>query len=237
MAARGGSIRWSDATRRSSGRSTCYQAAREQPMPRRRDSGWARPASSAGSPPGSTAGRDVASLDDRIVIELDPTALLGGTGVRGALAERIVQIKTEVVRSEGRIVVFFDEIHALFGGEAGEEAANSSRWRSRARGAPVHRRDDDRGVPAVDRRRRRPRAEVHPDRGRGALARGGVPGARAGGPRVRQAPRGALCAQDRARGERDVERPLPPGQGPPRQSGEHRRSRRGARAPAAERPR
>jgi ATP-dependent Clp protease ATP-binding subunit ClpC len=70
------------------------------------------------------AGEDVASLDDRIVIEIDPTALLGGTGVRGALAERIVQIKTEVARSEGRIVVFFDEIHALFGGEAGEEAAN-----------------------------------------------------------------------------------------------------------------
>ncbi len=70
------------------------------------------------------AREDVASLDDRIVIELDPTALNAGTGVRGALAERIIQIKTEVSRSEGRIVVFFDEIHALFGGEAGEEAAN-----------------------------------------------------------------------------------------------------------------
>ncbi len=69
------------------------------------------------------AGDEVASLDDRIVIEIDPTALIGGTGVRGALAERIVQIKTEVARSEGRIVVFFDEIHALFGAEAGEEAA------------------------------------------------------------------------------------------------------------------
>jgi ATP-dependent Clp protease ATP-binding subunit ClpC len=70
------------------------------------------------------AGEEVASLDDRIVIEIDPTALIGGTGVRGALADRIVQIKAEVARSEGRIVVFFDEIHALFGGEAGEEAAN-----------------------------------------------------------------------------------------------------------------
>jgi ATP-dependent Clp protease ATP-binding subunit ClpC len=68
-------------------------------------------------------GTDVKSLDDRIVIEIEPTALIGGTGVRGALAERIVQIKTEVMRSEGRIVVFFDEMHTLFGGEAGEEAA------------------------------------------------------------------------------------------------------------------
>jgi ATP-dependent Clp protease ATP-binding subunit ClpC len=70
------------------------------------------------------SGKDVQSLDDRIVIEIEPTALLGGTGVRGALAERIAQIKNEVIRSEGRIVVFFDEVHALFGGEAGEEAAN-----------------------------------------------------------------------------------------------------------------
>jgi ATP-dependent Clp protease ATP-binding subunit ClpC len=70
------------------------------------------------------AGREVMSLDDRIVVEIEPTALLGGTGVRGALAERIVQIKNEVVRSEGRIVVFFDEVHTLFGGEAGEEAAS-----------------------------------------------------------------------------------------------------------------
>jgi ATP-dependent Clp protease ATP-binding subunit ClpC len=70
------------------------------------------------------AGRDVVSLDDRIVVEIEPGALLGGTGVRGALAERIVQIKEEVKRSAGRIVIFFDEIHTLFGGEAGEEAAS-----------------------------------------------------------------------------------------------------------------
>ena len=80
------------------------------------------------------AGEDVASLDDRIVIELDPTSLIGGTGVRGALAERIIQIKTEVGRSEGRIVVFFDEIHACFGGDAGEEAANELKAATLARG-------------------------------------------------------------------------------------------------------
>ncbi len=70
------------------------------------------------------AGRDVASLDDRIVIEIEPGALLGGTGVRGALAERIVQLKEEVRRANGRVVIFFDEIHTLFGGDAGEEAAS-----------------------------------------------------------------------------------------------------------------
>ena len=58
-------------------------------------------------------GREVATLDDRIVVELEAASLLAGTGVRGALAERIAQIKAEVARSEGRVVLFFDELHAL----------------------------------------------------------------------------------------------------------------------------
>jgi ATP-dependent Clp protease ATP-binding subunit ClpC len=62
-------------------------------------------------------GRDVATLDDRVVIEIDAAALLAGTGVRGALAERIAQIKREVARSEGRIVLFFDELHAVLTGD------------------------------------------------------------------------------------------------------------------------
>src|SRR5262249_22643834 len=67
-------------------------------------------------------GKEVASLDDRIVIEIEPATLLTGTGVRGALAERLVQLKQEVGRSNGRVVVFFDELHTLFGGDAGDEA-------------------------------------------------------------------------------------------------------------------
>jgi ATP-dependent Clp protease ATP-binding subunit ClpC len=70
------------------------------------------------------AGEDVASLDDRIVIELEAGALLAGTGMRGQLAERLAMIKEEVKRSEGRIVLFFDEIHTLFGSDAGDEAAS-----------------------------------------------------------------------------------------------------------------
>jgi ATP-dependent Clp protease ATP-binding subunit ClpC len=67
-------------------------------------------------------GREVATLDDRIVIEIGASALLAGTGVRGALAERIAQIKTEVARSEGRVVLFFDELHAVLTGD--EEVAS-----------------------------------------------------------------------------------------------------------------
>jgi ATP-dependent Clp protease ATP-binding subunit ClpC len=69
------------------------------------------------------AGDDVATLDDRILVEIEPTTLLAGTAVRGSLAERIAQIKTEVARSGGRVVVFFDELHTLFG-DAGDEAVS-----------------------------------------------------------------------------------------------------------------
>jgi ATP-dependent Clp protease ATP-binding subunit ClpC len=58
-------------------------------------------------------GQDVGPLDDRVVLEIDAASLLAGTGVRGALAERIAQIKAEVARSEGRVVLFFDELHAV----------------------------------------------------------------------------------------------------------------------------
>lgn len=69
-------------------------------------------------------GAGVAGLDDRIVIEVAIGELLSGTGVRGALAERLGAIRKEVAASRGRIVVFLDEIHALLGGDGGEEAAN-----------------------------------------------------------------------------------------------------------------
>ncbi len=70
------------------------------------------------------AGVGVQGLDDRIVIELSIGELLAGTGVRGALAERLGCIRREVQASNGRVVLFLDEIHALLGGDAGEEAAN-----------------------------------------------------------------------------------------------------------------
>lgn len=70
------------------------------------------------------SGEDVASLDDRIIIEIEPVTLLAGTGARGSLAERIATLRAEVKSAEGRVVVFFDEIHTLFGPDAGDEAAS-----------------------------------------------------------------------------------------------------------------
>ncbi len=68
-------------------------------------------------------GDGVAGLDDRVVVEITPAALLAGTGVRGSLAERMAELRNEVGAAHGRVVIFFDEIHTLFGPEAGEEAA------------------------------------------------------------------------------------------------------------------
>jgi ATP-dependent Clp protease ATP-binding subunit ClpC len=69
-------------------------------------------------------GAGVTGLDDRIVIEVAIGELLAGTGVRGALAEKLGAIRKEVASMRGRVVVFLDEIHALLGGDGGEEAAN-----------------------------------------------------------------------------------------------------------------
>lgn len=69
-------------------------------------------------------GHDVIDLDNRVVIEIEPSALLAGTGTRGSLAERIAQLKAEASRLQGRIVIFFDEIHTLFGPEASDEGVS-----------------------------------------------------------------------------------------------------------------
>jgi ATP-dependent Clp protease ATP-binding subunit ClpC len=69
-------------------------------------------------------GRDVQALDDRVIIQIPIGELVAGTAVRGALAGRIAQIRKEVMLARGRVVLFFDEIHQLFLGEAAEEIAS-----------------------------------------------------------------------------------------------------------------
>jgi ATP-dependent Clp protease ATP-binding subunit ClpC len=69
-------------------------------------------------------GRDVQALDDRLVIQIPIGELVAGTAVRGALAGRIAAIRKEVLAAGGRVVLFFDEIHQLFSGEAAEEIAS-----------------------------------------------------------------------------------------------------------------
>lgn len=67
------------------------------------------------------AGEDVSAADEKIIIEVPISELFAGTGVRGALAERLGNLRKEVAASEGRVVLFFDEIHQLFRADASDE--------------------------------------------------------------------------------------------------------------------
>ncbi|HEY4103993.1 MAG TPA: ATP-dependent Clp protease ATP-binding subunit, partial [Polyangiaceae bacterium] len=67
---------------------------------------------------------DVLSLDDRVIIQIPVSELIAGTGVRGALASRVGALRKEVLLAKGRVVIFFDEIHQLFVGEAADEIAS-----------------------------------------------------------------------------------------------------------------
>jgi ATP-dependent Clp protease ATP-binding subunit ClpC len=68
--------------------------------------------------------RDGSALDERIIVQVPIGELVAGTGVRGALAARLGQIRKETIAARGRVVIFFDEIHQLFTGDAAEEIAS-----------------------------------------------------------------------------------------------------------------
>ncbi|MBM4374128.1 MAG: ATP-dependent Clp protease ATP-binding subunit [Deltaproteobacteria bacterium] len=56
----------------------------------------------------------------RLLVEVQVSELLSGTGARGSLAERISELRVELARAAGRVVLFIDEVHELFGGAADE---------------------------------------------------------------------------------------------------------------------
>ncbi|MFW6050999.1 MAG: AAA family ATPase [Myxococcota bacterium] len=79
-------------------------------------------------------GEGVCGLAGRILVEVSAGSLVSGTGVRGALAERLKQLRDEVARAEGRVVLFIDEIHAIVGGGEGPDDLANELKASLARG-------------------------------------------------------------------------------------------------------
>ncbi|MGD8860910.1 MAG: ATP-dependent Clp protease ATP-binding subunit [Myxococcales bacterium] len=73
-------------------------------------------------------------LDERVLIEISAGALLSGTGVRGALSERLRALTDEVADSEGRVVLFIDEIHGLIGNDDGADSIANGLKTALARG-------------------------------------------------------------------------------------------------------
>ena len=55
------------------------------------------------------------SLKDKTIFELDLAALVAGAKYRGEFEERLKAVLNEVKNSEGRIILFIDEIHTIVG--------------------------------------------------------------------------------------------------------------------------
>jgi ATP-dependent Clp protease ATP-binding subunit ClpB len=64
-------------------------------------------------------------LRDRLVIALDMGSLLAGSKYRGEFEERLKAVLKEVVDSEGRILLFLDELHTVVGAGAAEGAMDA----------------------------------------------------------------------------------------------------------------
>ena len=64
-------------------------------------------------------------LKDRMVFSLDMTALLAGASYRGQFEERLKAVLKKVKDSEGRIILFIDEIHTIVGAGKTEGSADA----------------------------------------------------------------------------------------------------------------
>ena len=66
-------------------------------------------------------------LGTAVVIEIQVSALVAGTGLRGAFSEKMRKLRDEVARADGQVIVFMDEVHTIMGAGTGDgplDAAN-----------------------------------------------------------------------------------------------------------------
>ncbi|MFL5749230.1 MAG: Clp protease N-terminal domain-containing protein, partial [Chloroflexota bacterium] len=66
------------------------------------------------------------TLKDKRVVSLDLGALIAGAKYRGEFEERLKAVLKEIKDSEGRIVLFIDELHTVVGAGAAEGAMDAS---------------------------------------------------------------------------------------------------------------
>ncbi|MDZ4205707.1 MAG: AAA family ATPase [Patescibacteria group bacterium] len=66
------------------------------------------------------------SLRDKELVSLDIGLLIAGTKYRGEFEERLKNIIKEIEKSEGKIILFIDEIHTIVGAGAAEGSMDAS---------------------------------------------------------------------------------------------------------------
>ena len=66
------------------------------------------------------------SLKDKELVSLDLGLLIAGTKYRGEFEERLKNLMKEIEKSEGKIILFIDEIHTIVGAGAAEGAMDAS---------------------------------------------------------------------------------------------------------------
>ena len=66
------------------------------------------------------------SLKDKTIFELDMGALIAGAKYRGEFEERLKATLNEITKSEGKIILFIDEIHTLIGAGKSDGAMDAA---------------------------------------------------------------------------------------------------------------
>jgi len=66
------------------------------------------------------------NLKDKIIIALDLGALIAGAQFRGQFEERLKSVLKEVTESDGKIILFIDELHTMVGAGASQGSMDAS---------------------------------------------------------------------------------------------------------------